>query len=351
MKSQLKTDPLYSDIKMLIEQSRQRTYQAINFEMVQTYWQIGQRIVEEEQVGNVRAGYGDALIETLADKLVSEFGKGFNKRNLFYMRRFYLDFPIVNALRSLLSWTHYRLITQIEDEAAKIFYMNEAADNHWSTRQLERQIQTQYYHRMISVKSKEKKDGAVVSKESGLNPADFIKDPYVLEFLDIKPYLPFHEQELERAILDKIQEFLLELGKGFCFVARQRQIATEQNSRYRIDLVFYNYLLRCFVLIDLKIGVLSAEDVGKMDMYVRMYEDQFKPKDDNPTLGIILCSKSDKTVVKYSILNDSKQLFASQYQMVIPAKEEFARVVNNEIQLINNENSLMEKYLPYGNKN
>ena len=351
MKSQLKTDPFYSDIRNLIEQSRQRTYQSINFAMVQTYWQIGQRIVEEEQTGNARAGYGEALIETLAEKLVSEFGKGFNMRNLFYMKRFYMAFPIVNALRSLLSWTHYRMIIQVEDKPARIFYMNEAAENHWSTRQLERQIQSRYYHRMLSVQTKNPELVTLKTNENQFNPADFIKDPYVLEFLDIKPYIPYLEQELENAILDKIHEFLLELGKGFCFVARQKQIATEQNNRYRIDLVFYNYLLRCFVLIDLKIGTLTAEDVGKMDMYVRMYEDHFKPKDDNPTLGIILCSKSDKTVVKYSLLNDSKQLFASQYQLVIPAKEELAKVVNDEIQHIKNENILMEKLVPYERKN
>lgn len=284
----------YNEIKSLIEQSRSRTYQAVNFAMVQTYWQIGKRIVEEEQQGNARAGYGESLIEMLSERLTNDFGKGFDKRNLFYMRRFYLSFPIVNAVRSQLSWTHYRFLIQVEDEQTRNFYLNEAANEHWSTRQLERQIQTNYYQRMLSQKPVIDNSELTTYGNESFNPADFIKDPYILEFLDLKPYTPYLEKELEQAILNRLQEFLLELGKGFCFVARQKHIATEQNRHYHIDLVFYNYLLRCFVLIDLKIGTLTAEDVGKMDMYVRMYEDQFKPKDDNPTLGIILCSQSDE---------------------------------------------------------
>jgi len=347
MDQKLSNPGFYSDIKKLIEQSRAKTYQAVNFAMVQTYWQIGKRIVEEEQAGNVRADYGEYLIEMLAQNLTADFGKGFDKRNLFYIRRFYLTFPIVNALRSQLSWTHYRLLIQVEDTSARDFYLNEAANEHWSTRQLERQIQTNFYQRVLSTKTLAEKPEK--PKSESFNPADFIKDPYILEFLDLKPYTFYLEKELEQAILSRIQEFLLELGKGFCFVARQKHIATEQNRHYHIDLVFYNYLVRCFVLIDLKIGTLSAEDVGKMDMYVRMYEDQFKPKDDNPTLGIILCSQSDETVVKYSLLNDRKQLFASQYQLVIPSEKMLAKVVDDEIQHVKNQNVLMEKLVHYGN--
>ncbi len=337
----------YSDIKTLIEQSRAKTYQAVNFAMVQTYWQIGKRIVEEEQAGNTRAGYGENLIEMLSEKLTIDFGKGFSRRNVFYMKSLYLAFPIVHALRAQLSWTHYRLILQVENKNEREFYLNEAAKEHWSTRQLERQIQTNFYQRVLSTKTAAEKPAKPESES--FNPADFIKDPYILEFLDLKPYASYLEKELEQAILSRLQEFLLELGKGFCFVARQKHIATEQNRHYHIDLVFYNYLLRCFVLIDLKIGTLGAEDVGKMDMYVRMYEDQFKPKDDNPTLGIILCSQSDETVVKYSLLNDRKQLFASQYQLVIPSEKMLAKVVDDEIQHIKNENVLMEKLVHYGN--
>lgn len=336
----------YSEIKTLIEQSRYNIYRAVNFAMVQTYWQIGKRIVEEEQAGNVRAGYGKSLIEMLAERLTTDFGKGFSRRNVFYMRSLYVSFPIVHALRAQLSWTHYRLILQVENQNEREYYLNEAANEHWSTRQLERQIQTNSYQRVLSTNI----EVEIPAKQEpeAFNPTDFIKDPYILEFLDLKSYTPYLEKELEQAILNRLQDFLLELGKGFCFVARQKHMATEQNRHYHIDLVFYNYLLRCFVLIDLKIGTLTAEDVGKMDMYVRMYEDQFKPADDNPTLGIILCSQSDETVVKYSLLNDRKQLFASQYQLVIPSENVLAKVVDDEIQHIKNENILQEKLVHYG---
>jgi predicted nuclease of restriction endonuclease-like (RecB) superfamily len=265
------------------------------------------------------------------------------------MRRFYLAFQKVNALRSLLSWTHYRILLQVEDEPARTFYMNETAENNWSTRQLERQIQSHYYHRILANQKADKRDTTMpVANENSYYPEAFIKDPYVLEFLNLKPYPDFKERNLEEALLEKLQDFLLELGKGFCFVARQKHISTDRNKHYYIDLVFYNYLLRCFVLIDLKMGSLTAEDVGKMDMYVRFYEDRFKPVGDNPTLGIILCSQSDETVVKYSILNDSKQLFASQYQLVIPQKEVLVSFINREIENIKTENELREKYVHYG---
>lgn len=337
---------LYVEIKTLIEQSRARTYQAVNFAMVQTYWQIGKRIVEEEQAGNSRAGYGENLIDMLSERLTKDFGKGFSRRNVFYMKSLYIAFPIVHALRAQLSWTHYRLILQVEKQKEREYYLNEAANEHWSTRQLERQIQTNSYQRVLSTTT-EVELPAKQESES-FNPADFIKDPYILEFLDLKPYTPYLEKEIEQAILNRLQDFLLELGKGFCFVARQKHIGTEQNRHYHIDLVFYNYLLRCFVLIDLKIGTLTAEDVGKMDMYVRMYEDQFKPADDNPALGIILCSQSDETVVKYSLLNDRKHLFASQYRLVVPSEKALAKVVDDEIQHIKNENILQEKLVHYG---
>jgi len=341
----------YSEIKTLIEQSRSKIYQAVNFAMVRTYWQIGKRIFDEEQNGKERADYGTFLIENLSEQLTRDFGKGFDRRNLFYMRKFYSAFPIVNALRSQLIWTHYRMIINVEDDKARLFYINESAENHWSTRQLERQIQSFYYHRMLSVQTNEMELVVMPKDQFQFKPSDFIKDPYVLEFLDIKPYRDYLEHELEQAVLDKIQDFLLELGKGFCFVARQKHIATEQNKHYHVDLVFYNYLLRCFVLIDLKIGTLTAEDVGKMDMYVRMYDDKFRPKDDNPTLGIILCSQSDETVVKYSLLNDHNQIFASRYQLVMPTKEELARIVATEVQHQKNENQLMEKFIHYRNNN
>ncbi|MCX6238618.1 MAG: DUF1016 N-terminal domain-containing protein [Bacteroidia bacterium] len=266
----------YSEIKTLIEQSRSKIYQAVNFAMVQTYWQIGKRIFEEEQNGKERADYGTFLIENLSEQLTYDFGKGFDRRNLFYMRKFYSAFSIVNALRSQLSWTHYRMIINVEDDNARLFYINESAENHWSTRQLERQIQTLCYHRMLSAQTNETELMALPKGEFQYKPSDFIKDPYVLEFLDIKPYTAYLEHELEQAVLDKIQDFLLE---------------------------------------------------------------------------IILCSQSDETVVKYSLLNDHNQIFASRYQLVMPAKEELARIVATEIQHQKNENQLMEKFIQYRNNN
>ncbi len=334
----LKED-FYESIRQLIENARSRIYQAVNTTLVQTYWEIGKRIVEEEQHGEDRAEYGKFIIRNLSERLTSEFGKGFDKRNLFYMRQFYLTFPIMNALRSQLSWTHYRFILKVNDEKARSFYVNECAENNWSTRQLERQINSFYYQRLLASRNKELVKQEAESRNETLRPSDLLKNPYILEFLDLKENSDYLERDLETAVLSKLQEFLLELGKGFSFVARQQRITTEAGQHYYIDLVFYNYLLKCFVLIDLKIGTLTPQDVGQMDMYVRLYEHLKKPEGDNPTIGMILCSERDETVVKFSVLNGSEQLFASKYQLYLPTQQELKQLLENERHFLEQQNS------------
>ncbi len=322
------TSNFISDIKALINEAQQHVVRSVNTVMVATYWEIGRRIVEEEQNGSNRAEYGKYLIETLAKALTEEFGKGFSEPNLRNFRQFYLVFPIRYALRSELSWTHYRQLMRVENEKARDFYIKEAVECGWSARQLERQINSFYYQRLLSSKNEDVVKQEALQNNTSISPKDILKDPYILEFLDLKENKDYLEADLETALISRLQDFLLELGKGFSFVARQQRVTTEAGKHYYIDLVFYNYLLKCFVLIDLKIGTLTPQDVGQMDLYVRLYEDQKRTKTDNPTIGIILCSQNDETVVKYSMLNDSKQLFASQYKLYMPTEEEFKRIMN-----------------------
>ncbi len=318
------------DIRKIIEQGRLQVVRTVNTAMVMTYWEIGKRIVEDEQSGNARAEYGKFLLKNLAKELTEEFGKGFEERELRRMRQFFITFPIRDALRPELSWTHYRLLLRVENEDARKFYLLEAVECAWSSRQLERQINSFYYQRLLSSQDK----NAVIdeAKKNNIIPtaAELLKDPYVLEFLDIKENIKYLESDLENKLIEKLQEFLLELGKGFSFVARQQRITTDAGKHYYIDLVFYNYLLKSFVLIDLKIGTLTPQDIGQMDMYVRLYEKQKRTETDNPTLGIILCSENDKTVVEYSILAESKQLFASKYKLYIPSEEEFRQLLETQ---------------------
>lgn len=324
----VKNTSFISDIKALINEARMHIVRSVNTAMVVTYWEIGRRIVEEEQNGSNRAEYGKYLIENLAKELTADFGKGFGATNLKYFRQFYLTFPIRHTLCGELSWSHYRLLMRVENEEARDFYLKEALECAWSVRQLERQINSFYFQRLLASQNK-----AVVKQETEQNntpvsPSEILKDPYILEFLDLKENKDYLEADLEAALIGRLQNFLLELGKGFSFMARQQRITTEAGKHYYVDLVFYNYLLKCFVLIDLKIGTLTPQDVGQMDLYVRLYEDQKRTQTDNPTIGIILCSQNDETVVKYSMLAESRQLFASQYQLYMPTEEELKRLLN-----------------------
>lgn len=304
-------------LRGLIVQARQKVLRAADTAQVQTYWEIGRHIVEFEQGGEARAEYGTKLLPRLAEKLTEEFGRGFDASNLHKMKQFYLSFPILDALRPELSWTHYRLLQRVGNPQARLWYMQEAAEQNWSSRVLERQIGTLSYERLLS------SGNAAISPEQAVqvSPRDFIRDPVMLEFLGLPGTGKLLESKLEGALMDKLQQFLLELGKGFAFVARQQRISTETQDFY-IDLVFYNYLLKCFVLIDLKTGHLEHQDIGQMDMYVRMYDDLRRGEGDNPTVGILLCGSKDHSVVRYSVLKDSEQLFASKYRLVLPTEEE-----------------------------
>lgn len=326
---------LLGDIRSILSQARQQAYAAVNSAMVESYWQIGRRIVEEEQHGQQRAEYGAQLIRELSRSLSGEFGRGFSVANLKNFRQFYLTYPEDGkgyALRSQLSWTHHRLIMRVDNPAARDYYMKEAAGQNWSSRVLERNINSFYYERLLTAPDKR---AALAEQESFVQnqPSDFIKDPYVLEFLGIPESHAAMEKDMEQAIIGNLQKFLLELGKGFAFIGRQFRISTE-TSHFYVDLVFYNFLLKCFVLIDLKADKLTHQDVGQMDMYVRMFDDLKRQSDDNPTIGLILCSQRDETVVRYSVLKESEQIFASKYRLVLPTEEELKVELERERSLL-----------------
>ncbi|SEA01192.1 PDDEXK nuclease domain-containing protein [Alkalimonas amylolytica] len=298
--------------------------------MVHTYWQIGRLIIEQEQQGEQRAAYGKQQLEQLASRLTGEFGKGFDVTNLRNMRRFYQAFPIRETVSTELSWSHYNQLARLEDPAARHWYQQEAIQQHWSVRALERQIGTLYYERLLSSREKAPVETEAQANTLPLadNPKDYLRDPYILDFLNLETSR-YQEADLERGIIQNLQQFLLEMGKGFAFVERQQRIRTDDGDYY-IDLVFYNYLLKCFVLIDLKLNKLSHQDVGQMDMYVRLYEEQKRSPDDNPTIGLILCSEHNHTVAQYSVLKDSQQLFASRYLTILPSEEELQRELERE---------------------
>jgi predicted nuclease of restriction endonuclease-like (RecB) superfamily len=301
--------------------------------MVEAYWQIGKRIVEQEQEGSERAKYGEAILKELSINLTHDFGKGFSEPNLRNFRQFFLtypDFQICYTLCSVLSWSHNRLIMRVENEEARKFYLTEAKNHSWSVRTLERNINTQYYQRLLSTNQ-------VTNKEQE-SIHDYIKDPYIFEFLNIQEPKDSSELEIEQGLIDNLQKFLMELGKGFSFVGRQFRISTEL-EHYYIDLVFYNYLLKCFVLFDLKIGKLTHQDIGQMDMYRRMFDDLKKPDGDLPTIGIILCTEKSETVVKYSILNETPQLIATKYMSYLPTEKELIDEIEREKIRINLEKS------------
>ena len=332
-------DTTYQSIRAILEKARSTAYRAVNFAMVQAYWGIGRVIVEEEQRGAERAEYGKGLIKELSIRLTKDYGRGFDESNLRNMRLFYHTFPNCDALRHELSWTHYRLLLRIEKEEARNFYMLESVRNNWSTRELERQVNSLLYERLALSKDKEKVLELSTKGQVIQEPKDIIKDPYVPEFLDLKESRKFLEKDLEHALIDELQAFLLELGKGFSFVARQGRI-TVDGDHYYIDLVFYNYVLKCFVLIDLKVGKLTHQDIGQMDFYVRYFEKEEKLEGDNPTIGLILCSDKNETMVRYTLLEDSKQIFASKYKLYLPTEEELKEELERERRMLELEKRL-----------
>ncbi len=326
-----KLQPLLTELAELIRQARQQAVRAVDTIQVQTCWEIGRHIVEFEQGGQTRAAYGKNLLTTLAKGLTAEFGKGFDVTNLRHMRAFFLAFPIRDALRRELSWTHYRTLLKLDSDSARQWYMDEAATQNWSTRALERQIGTLYYERLLASQDRAAVEQEAASKLQALgkSPREFVRDPVLLEFLGLPNAGTMLEGELEQALIDQLQSFLLELGKGFAFVGRQQRISTESKDFY-IDLVFYNYLLKCFVIFDLKRGERTHQDIGQMDMYVRMFDDLRRGPEDGPTVGIILCAQKDASVVRYSVLQGSEQLFASKYKLLLPSEEELRAELDRE---------------------
>ena len=321
-------DNTYGKVRETVLTAKNKVYAAVNFAMVEAYWEIGREIAAA--IGD-RAEYGKGLLEYLSQALTEEFGQGFTVRNLRAMRQFYQAFPIRHTLRAELSWSHYRALIRLEEENRRVFYLQECAESNWSTRQLERQINSFYYERLLATQKdgRESVRNEIQALEPKVDPKYILKDPYILEFLDLKESKQYHEKDIEQGLIDNLQEFLLELGKGFSFVARQKRI-TIDGDHYYVDLVFYNYILKCFVLIDLKTGKLNYQDIGQIDFYVRFFEDNMKQLGDNPTIGIVLCSDKNDTMVKYSVLEENKQLFASKYQLYIPTEEELKRELERE---------------------
>lgn len=315
----IQNNSVYQSIREIISLSRQRVYRMANSALLETYWQIGKIIVEEEQNGNVKAEYGKATLKNLAKQLTLEFGKGFDERNLNNMRAFYQAFPIWNSLRTELSWTHYRLLSRLDAEEKRNYYLEESITANWNSRELQRQINSLAFERVVKHLPNDDKPAI----------QNLIKDPYIFEFLGLPTETKNTERSIETAIINHLQNFLLEFGKGFAFVARQQHIVTDTSDFY-IDLVFYNYLLKCFVIIDLKTGHLTHQDIGQIDMYVRMYDDLKRSKDDNPSIGILLCSEKDETIVKYSVLNDKNNLFASKYLLYLPKEEELKQLIEQD---------------------
>lgn len=334
-------DLLYQRIKDVLAQARSKAWQAVNTAMVMSYWEIGRIIVEEEQKGERRAGYGTYMLDVLSEKLTADFGKGFDRTNVSKMRAFYLAYPIVDALRPQLSWTHYRLLLRVEKPEARAFYETEAVNARWSTRELDRQVNSLLFERLALSRDKA---GVMELAQKGheiYQPTDLVKDPYVLEFTGISQAKQFLEKDLEQALIDKLQHFLLELGKGFAFMSRQQRITLDGRHFY-IDLVFYNRLAKCFVLIDLKVGELTHQDLGQMQMYVNYYQREMTSKDENPPIGIVLCADKSEAVVRYTLPEGNSRIFASRYKLYLPSEAELAEEILRERQSIEIEQKLGE---------
>ena len=318
----------YNQIKEILSNARSKVFSAANFAMVEAYWEIGKSIVEK-QGGNATAEYGTSLLKELSKQMTADFGKGFTVTNLSYMRQFYLAFPNRHTLCDKLSWSHYRLLMRVENESARQFYIEESVKSSWSVRQLERQINTFSYQRLLASHGNHDVVEDTTKREPAKVPEDIIRDPYVLEFLGLEQSASFYESDIEQALIDHLQKFLLELGRGFSFVDRQKHINFDGRHFY-IDLVFYNYILKCFVLIDLKTGDLTHQDIGQMQMYVNYYTRELMNEGDNPPIGIVLCSDKSNAVVNYTLPEGNTQIFASKYMLYIPSEEELKREIQAE---------------------
>lgn len=319
---------LYSDVCTIIEHGRQQAYAAINQSMIETYWHIGRRIVEEEQNGEHRAEYGERIIENLSKQLTLRYGKGFSPRYLRSFRKFYLvtdNYEIWKSRFPNLTWTHIFKALRAEDTTAVRWYLETASKEMWSVRTLDRNISTQYYERHYTLPT-------LPTEEQEQNKFELLKSPIVAEFLGFKQDNTFSEEELETAIINHLQEFLMELGRGFAFMGRQQLVRTDTQDYY-IDLVFYNVVLKCYVLIDLKIGTITHQDVGQMDMYVRMYDELNRTEGDNPTIDIVLCSETSKDIARYSILKGNEQLFAAKYKTYLPTEEQLRTEIERQKEL------------------
>lgn len=331
-----KTDDILNDMRGIINSARDTAYQAVNTALVQRNWLIGYRIAEEELNGEKRAEYGTEVIKKLSKELTEEYGKGFTKTNLYNFYLFYKTFPeIFHSPRGksapLLSWTHYRTLLQVKDSKARAWYEKEATDHTWAVRTLQRNIDTQYYYRLLKSQNKApvEQEMKELTAPYQADKLEFIKNPVIAEFLGMAEDASFTETELETSIISNLQKFLMELGKGYAFVARQQHIHTEKQD-YFIDLVFYNYILKCFVLIDLKTNKITHQDIGQMDMYIRMYDELKRSEGDNPTIGIVLCSETDEDIAKYSVLHGNEQLFASKYKLYLPTEEELRAEIETQ---------------------
>ncbi len=368
---------LFDRVVSILEEARANVVRSVNSNMTLAYWHIGQEIVQELQGGAERAEYGKRILEDLSERLTKKYGEGFSITSLKYFRTFYITYadripaisrptgdqlsadqkgrPLGDQLEKVqkafhpnLSWSHYRALMRVESENARDFYEIEALRCGWDKRTLERQISTLFYERILKSRDKAGMLKDAVSKDQ-VQPIEILKEPYILEFLGLPNSPKLRESKLEEALIANLQYFLLELGRGFSFVARQKHIRIG-NKDFYVDLVFYNYQLKCFVLIDLKVGDLTHQDIGQMDAYIRMYEEQFKVPDDNPTIGLILCSDKEDAVVHYSVLKENKKLFASRYKLVLPDEDELRKEIERERRLIESVNAPVPKKVLVGRK-
>ena len=326
----LKVDFL-SEIKGIIQQARTNAVRSVDFCRVQMYWTLGKRIFEEEQDGKERADYGAYLLKNLSKELVPEFGSGFSYRQLAFCRQFYKTYPIVNALRSQFNWTQYRLLIQIDNPDKREYYELAAMNNCWTARELERQINSGLYERLLLSNDKEAVLAVARRERIPETPLEIIKDPMVLEFLGLKKEAAYYEKDLEQALITHLQDFLLELGNGFSFVARQKRLLLEDDEFFA-DLIFYNRLLRCFVVIELKTRKITHEDIGQLQMYVNYYDREEKLPEENPTIGILLCADKNNMVVRYSLPENNTTILSSKYQIYLPSEEQLVKTLKQELE-------------------